>query len=205
MSNKIIDVTGLQRFFDKLKLYFEDLFNSKQDTLVSGNNIKTLNGESLLGSGDIVLPDANVKAIDTGDVLDDVNVEYATKTYIDELIGDINSVLESIINKEEPVTPNLITFTIQSNIASSVFKTYTAEEGMTWEEFLNSDYDKTSPSSNKDLIICTYNETEYISVFDFCGTDSSHQYYSVRNSDKVIQKPSDLILSNHVYMFYDEK
>lgn len=60
--------------------------------------------------------DANVQAVDTGDVLDDVNVDYATKSYVDdkvanisltdyatiayvdELVGDINSVLESIIN-----------------------------------------------------------------------------------------------------------
>ena len=59
---------------------------------------------------------ANVQAVDTGDVLDDVTVSYATKTYVDDkvanidltnyattayvdgLVGDINSVLESIIN-----------------------------------------------------------------------------------------------------------
>lgn len=42
--------------------------------------------------------DANVQAVVTGDVIDDVNVEYTTKTYVDGLVGDINSVLESIIN-----------------------------------------------------------------------------------------------------------
>ena len=31
-------------------------------------------------------------------VLDDVTVNYATKTYVDGLVGDINSILESIIN-----------------------------------------------------------------------------------------------------------
>jgi hypothetical protein len=41
---------------------------------------------------------ANVQAVDTGDVIDDVTVDYATKTYVDGLVGDINSVLESIIN-----------------------------------------------------------------------------------------------------------
>jgi hypothetical protein len=41
---------------------------------------------------------ANVQAVDTGDVLDDVNVDYATTSYVNGLIGDINSVLESIIN-----------------------------------------------------------------------------------------------------------
>lgn len=42
--------------------------NNKQNTLVSGNNIKTINGASLLGSGD---------------------VELATKTYVNEQIGTV--------------------------------------------------------------------------------------------------------------------
>lgn len=42
--------------------------NNKQNTLVSGNNIKTINGASLLGSGDI---------------------ELATKTYVNEQIGTV--------------------------------------------------------------------------------------------------------------------
>jgi hypothetical protein len=79
-----------------------DLANGKQDKLVSGTNIKTINGTSILGSGDITISggssDANVQAVDTGDVINDVTVNYATKTYVDGLIGDINSVLEGIIN-----------------------------------------------------------------------------------------------------------
>lgn len=71
----------------------------------------------------------NVSAVDTGDVLDDVNVDYATKTYVDGLVGDINSILESIINGG--VT--LIAFTVGVNI-------YQAEEGMTWEQFVSSKY-----------------------------------------------------------------
>lgn len=79
-----------------------DLANGKQAKLVSGTNIKTINGTSILGSGDITISggssDANIQAVDTGDVLDDVTVNYATKTYVDGLVGDINSILESIIN-----------------------------------------------------------------------------------------------------------
>lgn len=75
---------------------------NKQDNLVSGTNIKTINGESVLGEGNIEisggLSGANVAAVDTGDIVDDVNVSYATTAYVDGLIGDINSVLESIIN-----------------------------------------------------------------------------------------------------------
>lgn len=40
----IANVTGLQ-----------DALDAKQATLVSGNNIKTVNGVSVLGSGDLVI------------------------------------------------------------------------------------------------------------------------------------------------------
>ena len=72
------------------------VLDAKQDSLVSGTNIKTINGESILGSGDITIS-SNVMAVDTGDIINDVTVEYTTKTYVDGLVGDINSVLESII------------------------------------------------------------------------------------------------------------
>ena len=70
--------------------------------ITAHQTLKTINGESIVGSGDITISggnsDANVMAVDTGDVLDDVNVDYATTLYVNGLIGDINSVLESIIN-----------------------------------------------------------------------------------------------------------
>lgn len=53
MSNKIIDIPSLQRFYDNLKSYITEMMSKKQDTLLSGENIKTINGESILGDGDI--------------------------------------------------------------------------------------------------------------------------------------------------------
>ena len=72
--------------------------SGKQDKLVSGTNIKTINGESVLGSGDITITSSNVMAVDTGDIINDATVEYTTKSYVDGLVGDINNILESIIN-----------------------------------------------------------------------------------------------------------
>lgn len=133
-----------------------DLANGKQDKLVSGTNIKTVNGESILGSGDITISggsDANVQAVDTGDVLDDVNVEYATTAYVDNkvanisltdyatiayvdgLVGDINSVLESIIGGGGG--SNEITFYIDDGVYVTPMK---ALPNMTWEDFVNSEY-----------------------------------------------------------------
>lgn len=50
--------------------------NKKQDKLVSGTSIKTINNTSLLGRG---------------------NITVATQAYVDSKIGDINTILESII------------------------------------------------------------------------------------------------------------
>lgn len=60
--------------------------NSKQDTLVSGTNIKTINGNSILGSGDLTIESG------TTDLSN-----YYTKSEIDVQIGDINTILENII------------------------------------------------------------------------------------------------------------
>lgn len=48
MANEYLDKIGLAYFWGKLKAYF-------QEKLVSGTNIKTVNNESLLGSGNITI------------------------------------------------------------------------------------------------------------------------------------------------------
>lgn len=63
----------------------EELINDKQDNLVSGTNIKRINGQSILGSGNITISQPNM-------------TNYYTKSEIDSILGDINRVLESIIN-----------------------------------------------------------------------------------------------------------
>lgn len=54
-----------------------------QEQLTSGLNIKTINGNSILGSGDL-------------EITTDLS-SYATTSYVDTQIGDINTILENII------------------------------------------------------------------------------------------------------------
>ena len=69
-NSKLIDIDGLNTFKDRLRDEFnnkitnneqafstalDDLNNRKQDELVSGVNVKTINGESILGGGDIAI------------------------------------------------------------------------------------------------------------------------------------------------------
>lgn len=53
MLDKIITVSTLSQFLINIKDYISTIFNDKQDTLISGSNIKTINGVSMLGSGNI--------------------------------------------------------------------------------------------------------------------------------------------------------
>lgn len=62
-----------------------DNLSNKQDTLVSGTNLKTINNQSLLGTGNIQV------AADIGADMSD----YYTKTEIDTMIGDIQDYIYS--------------------------------------------------------------------------------------------------------------
>ena len=83
-----VEIPDTSNFVDKETLTYEiDAINislsQKQDTLVSGQNIKTINGNDLLGEGDIKI---------------DVDLTgYATTAYVNEQLGNINNILENII------------------------------------------------------------------------------------------------------------
>ena len=69
---------------------------NKQDTLISGTNIKTINGESILGSGDLVISGGGGEETDPIWTAEKVN--YYTKTEVDNMIGNINNALATLIN-----------------------------------------------------------------------------------------------------------
>ena len=78
---------GLMSASDKSKLDGIDL-STKQDTLVSGTNIKTVNGISLLGEGNIT-----ISCEGSADLSG-----YYTKAEIDEMIGGASSTITEINN-----------------------------------------------------------------------------------------------------------
>lgn len=74
--------------------------SQKQDTLVSGSNIKTVNGVSLLGSGDVTITSAVAWGFITGDISNQT---------------DLHNEIESIMNRfqvvnELPANPDPDTF-----------------------------------------------------------------------------------------------
>jgi hypothetical protein len=69
----------LRSAFIKCNENFDDLDTTKQDTLVSGTNIKTLEGQSLLGSGNIDLTKSDV-GLGNVDNTSDANKPVSTAT-----------------------------------------------------------------------------------------------------------------------------
>ena len=84
-DNTIYGLTGLQ---------VKDVANkilSKQDTLVSGTSIKTINSTSLLGSGDISIP---VITVDSS--LSSSSTNPVQNKVIYSAIGDVETVLHTL-------------------------------------------------------------------------------------------------------------
>lgn len=69
--------------------------NGKQDSLVSGINIRTINGLDVLGQGNIKITGGPVDTA-MSDTSENAVQNKVIKTYVDGLVGDINSVLTRI-------------------------------------------------------------------------------------------------------------
>lgn len=61
-----------------------ELIDTKQEELVSGGNIKTINGQDVLGSGNLEV--GSVAGVDIGEEVDEVGFSYATEEYVDSAI-----------------------------------------------------------------------------------------------------------------------
>ena len=85
-EKKLVTYDNIQQYHNQLS----QVVGRKQDSLVSGTNIKTINGTSILGSGNIVISGGGGEGTDMSN--------YYTKEEIDNTTGDISTILESIIN-----------------------------------------------------------------------------------------------------------
>lgn len=72
------------------------LSTDKQDNLVSGTNIKTINGETILGSGDIEISSGGSVDTEMSDTSENAVQNKVIKKYIDSLVGNILTQLQEI-------------------------------------------------------------------------------------------------------------
>lgn len=85
---------NLTQYYTKAQI--DALVDSKQDTLVSGTNIKTINNQSLLGSGNITISGSMTKA----EILSALGYEETNLTLTDT---DGNSVTKTILAKSDDI------------------------------------------------------------------------------------------------------
>lgn len=69
---------------------------NKQDTLVSGTNIKTINGETILGEGDITIQAGGTVDTAMSNTSENAVQNKVIKKYIDDLVGNILTQLQEI-------------------------------------------------------------------------------------------------------------
>lgn len=89
----------------------ERRWNDKQDTLVSGENIKTINGESIVGSGDITIAGGSGEKGDKGDT--GVGVQSVVQTTTSNADGGSNIVTVTLTDGRQS------TFTVKNGSKGS--------------------------------------------------------------------------------------
>ena len=81
----------------------QNAFNKKQNTLVSGTNIKTINGESMLGGGNVeVISDVSYEDLDEDVTINPTPIREEWQTFQNTINNIINS-LEVELNKVKSV------------------------------------------------------------------------------------------------------
>lgn len=88
---------GLDKLSEDTQSQLEKIneIEGKQDKLISGNNIKTINGASILGEGDITI---SVDEEDLTEILDRVSEnEKVTAHALNELRENLNGIVDSIV------------------------------------------------------------------------------------------------------------
>lgn len=85
-GNNIVNTYATEEYVDTEVTTLWENIDQKQDTLVSGTNIKTINNQSILGKGNIVITGSG-ETIDLSEYLkaSDAKSTYATKTELEEL------------------------------------------------------------------------------------------------------------------------
>lgn len=86
-KTKLANLSGTNSGDNATNTQYSGLATSKQDTLVSGTNIKTVNGNSLLGSGDVSISSAVAWGGVTGTLSNQTDLQTALDGKVDENVA----------------------------------------------------------------------------------------------------------------------
>ena len=160
------------------------LINTKQDLLVSGTNIKTVNNQSLLGSGNITT--GGITRYDYGGALfsDLYNTFYTLGRL--PVIRGTDDLLYFPVDMQTDSSPTLFTFaTIENGVNNSIIKYITIDSSENWssssedvqEKLISGTNIKTinntsllgsgdiSISGVSDLFVCTWGTTTFNEIY----------------------------------------
>lgn len=86
---KLVDLNRLTRYNEKIKRVINDGLGTKQDTLISGTNIKTVGGTSILGSGNIPVEPETITDNEIGNLFGEelLNQKFVSQNDIQEAIN----------------------------------------------------------------------------------------------------------------------
>ena len=161
LKNEIPDVSGLAT-----KEEVTTGLSGKQDTLVSGTNIKTINSQSLVGSGNI----------DT----QDIPTLYVSRYKNVSDTAGFDKVQDAILNKE----PFLIYFSVEEgNIAMLCDSALTLSGGTTITAAFHREYTQNPTDHKVYIVTITKNElpdvTELVHNYINYGTGTQPQIYTI--------------------------
>lgn len=147
---------------------------TKQDVLVSGTNIKTINSQSILGYGNIEISQDLSSYITTeqADSKYQEKGEYATSNELNKVVDSIDTLNEVIVDKQDTLTPgNNITIvdnTISANVPTTTSELTNDSGYITSDDIPNATYitkQITGKSINDQGVIVDTSADEYGRVY----------------------------------------
>ena len=94
-DRKIIDISGLARYHGNIN----EVLASKQDVLVSGTNIKTVNNMSIIGAGNITIGSKELITFDTSSITLSPNIYYRKINQSGTLDISLSSETSGVLNE----------------------------------------------------------------------------------------------------------
>lgn len=169
--------------------------NNKQDVLVSGTNIKTVNGESILGNGDLTIESKDV---------DLTNYYTKDETYTQE---EVNELIDGVSSGDVDLTNYYTKSEVDSKIPTDYVsdqelsdKNYATQSWVTSKNYItSSDISKDLSDYNNDVGYITSIPAQYVTETELSSTLSSYaKNSSIPKSTSDLTNDSNFITASDI-------
>ena len=169
--------------------------NKKQDVLVSGTNIKTVNGESILGNGDLTIESKDV---------DLTNYYTKDETYTQE---EVNELIDGVSSGNADLTNYYTKSEVDSKIPTDYVsdqelsdKNYATQSWVTSKNYItSSDISKDLSDYNNDVGYITSIPAQYVTETELSSTLSSYaKNSSIPKSTSDLTNDSNFITASDI-------